>query len=403
MQRKLIKSEGPTSKAGDLCRVLKKIIKVFHRSCEYAFLLYVKAVDKEYYLADNPDAKDYFFGVCMHYLIYGVNSLASPNKHFDQKKYLKEYPDVMRSSMTPYYHYLKYGIKENRLSFATMNQRQISESAHLIRIKEYLQTEAKKDYVFYTAITGSYENFKLPEYFDELCDYYVFTDNEELKVPLPFTKIILPKSHLCSTRLSRWVKLRPHMLFKKKYKYAVWADASFLLKGSFMGYISKMQTGNYDVGFFPHLERFSFLEEVEACIEAGKDDAQMLNQQKDAYMQLDFFEAINNQKLIEAGVFIVDLQKSSSGRLFDIWYEQFEKFSKRDQLSLPYALTRAEVNIKYLEESLELVPKMNKLMFEIYSHNMDNAYESIDSNLLSSGQSFEDFEARIEFSESMSE
>ncbi len=250
---------------------------------------------------------------------------------------------------------------------------QLSKEAHLARLKEYKNSPVKRKYAYFTSLTGGYESFKVPEYFDPTFDYYIFTDDENLKVFEPFKKILISKPGEDPVRVSRRVKLNPFEMLPG-YEYAVWVDASFLVRNSLEPYVSKVQRAEADLGVFPHPERNSYEEEAAACIRKGKDSEEIIQAQLECYKTQYDIKAINDQPLLAMGVFIANLKSETCRLFFDCWREEYQRFSRRDQLSAPFALNAVRPKYILLESTADLAHQHNKYMFEIYNHSTQAGY-----------------------------
>ncbi len=70
--------------------------------------------DREHYLSQAPDAKDYPGGPIVHYLRFGRQRGLNPAKGFSGASYLLHNPDVADSGIDPFLHFLKHGEREGR-------------------------------------------------------------------------------------------------------------------------------------------------------------------------------------------------------------------------------------------------------------------------------------------------
>ncbi|MEO9892499.1 glycosyltransferase [Aurantibacter sp.] len=253
----------------------------------------------------------------------------------------------------------------------------VSEDAHVYRLENYYALKKeKKEVAFFTAITGSYEDLKLPEYFDINVDYYVFTDDPCLFVPKPFIKVILDKYESDSTRLARWVKLNPHKLLSQ-YDYVIWVDSNILVKESISHYVESLKGRDADLGFFKHPDRTSVEEEILACKKFAKESCRELDRQYESYVSLYGYESINSVNLVESNVYIARLKSSVVSKFFEEWFYELSSYSKRDQISLPIAIIKSpELSLFFLENHREKIPRFNKNLFEIFRHSDRVTYQT---------------------------
>ena len=209
-------------------------------------------------------------------------------------------------------------------------------------VKKYARlTEGRKrKIVFYTAVFGDYENLLLPEVIDENIDYICFTDRPRNTYGV-WQLRASPYYHSDPTRIARYVKTHPHQFFPQ-YDHAIWCDANIILRVKPQKYISKLQLDNKSLGFVPHPHRKCVYEEAEACKKRSKDEPAIIDQQVDHY-QANGFDA--NLGMYETGFYVVDLADKNTRAMFNTWWGQIEKFSRRDQLSITWSLKSHAVKV----------------------------------------------------------
>ncbi len=219
----------------------------------------------------------------------------------------------------------------------------ISVSKRLLHIDKYQKTikdyRKKRDLtppkiVVYTAIVGDYDDVKLPEYLDSKLDYVLFTDQSSSDYGI-FSARPIPYFHEDPTRAARYVKTHPHILLND-YDIAIWVDASVLITGDIEKMIDGFIESGLPVGAIPHPDRKSVYDEAAACIRLGKEDPEEVGEQIHHYRSLRF----DCDDLIESGFMMFDLSKEIK-HFFDIWWAEIDTFTKRDQLSINYALKRS--------------------------------------------------------------
>ena len=256
----------------------------------------------------------------------------------------------------------------------------ISEKDHLNRLDNYLnyQDENKK-IAFVTAISGNYEDLKVPEFFDFEIDYFIFTDDESLKVFKPFKKIVLNKFEVDPTRIARWVKLNHYKVLNLigDYEFVIWVDSNLLVRNSLVPYVELLRRNQTDLGMFKHPARTSLKQEVEACQRLNKDSIIDLDEQYNAYKSQYDIEEINKIPVIETNVYVANIKNENVINLFFDWYQDLFRYTRRDQLSLPVALYKNKnIRLTYLEKSQELTPRFNKFSFEIFRHEDKESYKT---------------------------
>lgn len=206
-------------------------------------------------------------------------------------------------------------------------------------------------YVIYTSITGKYDN--LPQYsvchpdFDYICFSNDYPDGSTQGIwkikHIPYTS----KNNIL---LSRFVKLLPHKVLKN-YEYSLWIDSNLIIKTSeFYSYVlTRIKEEGLWYGI-KHHKRDCIYDESFECI-------------KKAYTS--YFETRKQLKVLKKtgypshfGLFEnnIILRKHSHPVITVIdeeWWSIFNKYSKRDQLSLFYLFWKHKFEPNYLlEENL---------------------------------------------------
>ena len=231
-----------------------------------------------------------------------------------------------------------------RLSDIAAYKRQIAEYATARATKTSHPKDHKK-IVIYTAISGGYDSLKLPEKPDPRVDYVLFTDT-----PTPDTGVYQVRPityfHEDATRAARFVKTHPHMLLKD-YDIAIWIDANIMILGDIHHLVEEFLASAKVVAAVPHPLRKSVYEEIEACIRSKKDDAKIMQEQLSHYRIMDF----DHGDLIESNLIMFNLRDDRVRPFLDAWWTENDRYSKRDQLSLNYALTQNNVEWHRLTES----------------------------------------------------
>lgn len=191
--------------------------------------------------------------------------------------------------------------------------------------------------VIYTCIAGGYDKLRQPGVLDADFDYICFTDEVgsgrdgvwQLR-PIPFE---------CEdrTRLSRYVKLLPHKVLGE-YEESLWIDANITIKGAgIYEAVRRVSSAGSLIAQVPHLGRDCVYDEIAACY---KD------------LRIGFGEARRTRRhllsegfprhfgLMENNLIFRKHNDPSIIRLSEMWWEEYGRFSRRDQLSLMPVLRR---------------------------------------------------------------
>ena len=192
--------------------------------------------------------------------------------------------------------------------------------------------------VIFTAITDNYDSIKLPEQLNPRFDYVLFTDS-----PAPDTGIwqIRPITYLHSdkVRSARFIKTHPHV-FLNDYNVAIWIDSNIMILGDIYYIVEKFLYSGKSIGAVPHPLRESIYEEVTVCENKGKDENDVMKEQIDKYKNRSFL----HRDLIESNFMVFDLRNDKTACVLDRWWYEIDRHSRRDQLSLNYALSETGVD-----------------------------------------------------------
>ena len=227
----------------------------------------------------------------------------------------------------------------SRLSGLAQYRQRIESYAKLTASRQYA-TRGEIRVAIYTAISDNYNSIKLPERLNPDFGYILFTD-----LPAPDTKIWQLRPMTClhsdKARSARYIKTHPHLLLEG-YDVAVWIDANIMILDGLDNMIETFLSSGKAVGAIPHPLRNSIYEEIAACEERSKDEADVMREQIAKYADEGFF----HHDLIESNFMIFDLRHEKMARFLDTWWREIDNHSKRDQLSLNYSL--AEAGLEWL-------------------------------------------------------
>lgn len=225
-------------------------------------------------------------------------------------------------------------------------------------------------YAIYTSMTGGYDD--LPQYLvvDKRFDYICFTNDypDGSKVGIWSIKSI-PVKIKDNIRLSRYAKLMPHKVLSE-YDYSLWLDSNISIVGSELYEIllGRIQEGKDWYGV-KHPIRNCIYEDAKEIVHWGNASYCSIARQvrflhKENYPhQLGLFE--NN----------AILRKHNSENVVKIdeaWWKMYNKFSKRDQMSLFYLFWK----YKFIPSLLfsEKMSTRNAPFIEWYFHPAPNKF-----------------------------
>ena len=210
----------------------------------------------------------------------------------------------------------------------------------------------------YTVITGGYDNLKSPVYADDSIDYYAVTDSESLSVNmrngggLNFRVLRVPEhlSGLNSVRQQRYIKLHPDEVLSeeatgRKYDYTVYIDGSLRITCDIKPLVYSLIESGKSIAIHEHFIRDCIYDEAFACYLANKADIRLIRKQMDFYRSEGMPEHFG---LPETPTIIRKCNDSYLQKVMHEWWLQIDRFTHRDQLSLPYVLWKNGLDMSYI-------------------------------------------------------
>lgn len=317
--------------------------------------------DREWYLKTYVDVAQSGANPIMHYLRWGADEGRNPSTKFSTNAYLAYNDDVAHAQINPLVHYILFGQKEGRYAFEVEDikttikkgQKQrvaehkgllgysIDEGELLRRVRDYnAQKESRTaKVVCYTAIIGNYDSLIVPEAIVKEWDYVVFTDSiiegeHIFEVRTPDFKDSNP------TRVARYYKTHPHKYFGN-YDYAIWIDSNILVKGNHLkNSVRECTESGTLLKLNPHPKHRNIVEELEGCIRFKKDDVGLMQQQVNTYISEGLPQDFG---MYETNIIITRANDQRVQPFFEGWWNEIDKTSTRDQLSIGYALWKTSL------------------------------------------------------------
>ncbi len=216
----------------------------------------------------------------------------------------------------------------------------------------------KNRLAIYTAIYGNTDNLIEPPIVPDNCDFFCFTDRKDISskvFKVIYRKAIFPND---SNRSAKYFKVFPNELFPD-YEYSFWIDARTYVLAPNIFDIALELLKDKNLAVFKHPERNSIYDEANICIEWKKDAPEIINKQMDRYKQ----EGYKDQIVLVNGGFIFRRHHEQDIILFEKkWWEEIIKYSKRDQLSFPYAAWKTNLKFEIIYKNIydnDLVKVLN--------------------------------------------
>ena len=225
--------------------------------------------------------------------------------------------------------------------------------------------------VIYTALFGSYDNLFEPKEAYENCDFICFTDQKDIKSNI--WKIIVVDSSLGSpTMKNRTYKILTHK-YLDDYENSLYIDSNIIIKNNpysiVMKYLDKCPF------LMPkHILRNCLYQEAKVCVGIKKTPVLKTIKQLKRYNKEGFPV---NFGLGENNILLRKHNDKQVIKLMETWYNELEKETQRDQLSLGYSLWINNQKFSYITENSR---KLNN--FFTFSPHQTNMHNSLFSKML---------------------
>ncbi len=217
-----------------------------------------------------------------------------------------------------------------------------AEEFEYILKKEY----TKHSVAVYTSIFGGYDVLKEPLYISENCDYYAITD-QDIPEGSVWKKIDVSKIEGFDTfdnyHKSKYCKMFPHILFTE-YEYSVWVDGNVQIVADLIPLVDRL---DYNVmATFENPKHDCIY--TEATFNICQNNAKMdeINRQVRAYEEEGFPKKFGMR---ECSIIIRKHSDMELQQMMMQWWEQVNKYTMRDQISLPYVIWKNNKQIDYIK------------------------------------------------------
>lgn len=145
--------------------------------------------------------------------------------------------------------------------------------------------------------------------------------------------------------------------FLKKYKYIIWMDASIIIENNnFVNDVISIikENKNKDLFIFEHYKRNSIFDEYLISKDLDKYKNHNFKEQLNFYKS----KGIKDDKLFESG-FLIYKNNNKMINMMNDWWKQTLKYGYQCQISLPYVISKNNINYKLLNENNFVKGKLN--------------------------------------------
>lgn len=189
--------------------------------------------------------------------------------------------------------------------------------------------------VVVTASIGEKRNLLTPVVLDRDVDYLCFTDRK-FKHPTWKTINVRRNEDVIPVRDAKRYKVLVHEFIEADF--SIWIDRHCQLKESVVGMVNELIAAEADIGLVHHPRRCIY-HEARTCKQRLKDSEDVINAQVAQYRS----QGWPPRAGLFYGGFVVRRHTDDVRAFNGMWWDEIEKWSKRDQLSLPVCLAMSGI------------------------------------------------------------
>lgn len=218
-----------------------------------------------------------------------------------------------------------------------------------------VSANTNKKIAVYTCITGNYDYVEEPMIIEENCDYFLYTNNQNIKSTVWKIKQI-PENIIKlndNVLINRYIKMHPDELFENSYDYSIYIDGNVKILSRISYMIEKINSKT-GLAIYRHSNNKNTYQEIDNCIFLKKGNKKSLKQ---------FYKKLKKEKFPEdfetfqCNILVNDLKNENSKNIFNEWFKYFSSTDscRRDQIYLPYVLWKLgykSIDIGYLGNNI---------------------------------------------------
>ena len=225
--------------------------------------------------------------------------------------------------------------------------------------------------IIYTVITGNYDSIKQPMVLTPGVEYYLFTNNPEIKDAGVWRVVQIPSEEWQGRTerennilLSRKVKMLPHKYLPVDAKWSIYIDADMSIKES----LTELLKDLHDDTLFAacrHSYCQSVNEERNDLKTKGMVDTTQVENQWQRYVEWGFKDDLG---ISENGLLIRRHNDARVTQLMELWWDEYQNGCLRDQVSLMPCIYRTDFMpyFQFIEMDIR-----NNNFVEVMRHKVD--------------------------------
>ncbi|CAK0772884.1 conserved hypothetical protein [Gammaproteobacteria bacterium] len=216
--------------------------------------------------------------------------------------------------------------------------------------------------VVYTAVFGNYD--QVPPVNPKWdCDFICFTDNPE-NVSSGWQVVMVKLNGEQPAQANRRYKMLPHK-YLLNYECSLYVDGNIRIVSDPSPLFRKYLDSGV-IAMPKHQDRKCVYEEARVCIEGGRVDKKITEQQMSRYLANGFPEKYG---MTENGIIFRRHHDINLIAMMTSWWEEYCNGGRRDQLSLSYLIWKYQIDVLEVIEGV----RINKKFFEIDLHVNDKS------------------------------
>ena len=224
-----------------------------------------------------------------------------------------------------------------------------------------LEIEDDERLVIYTVLFGNYDSLKEPLYVTPNCDYYILTNQEvspdSIWKKYPIEKFDEYVKGFSNLEKARFFKIHPHLLFPE-YKYSMFIDANIQMVTDMRPVFAQLEKNFIAIHNQPG--RDCVYQEATEIIVIGKANKLEVMKQMKSYKRKGFPK---HYGLFRTCVVVREHNNEQCKKLMELWWNEINKYTKRDQLSFTFSLWKLGLD-KSAVSNLGYDPRTNPRFIE---------------------------------------
>ena len=223
--------------------------------------------------------------------------------------------------------------------------------------------------IIYTIITGNYDTIKQPLVVEEGVEYYLFTNNPEIKDAGVWKVVQIPSEQLQSRTekennilLSRKVKMLPHKYLPEGAEWSIYIDADMVIKRPLTELLINLHQGTLFAAC-RHSYCKNVQEEIADLLAKNMVQPEQVKEQWQKYVECGFKDDLG---ISENGLLIRRHNDRLVQKLMQLWWSEYQQGCLRDQVSLMPCMYKANFvpYFQFIEKNI----RANEYL-EVLKHN----------------------------------